>query len=236
MSIEFTAMRTKFGQMFFRVKNSIENCRPSLENLKEFLEFTYSDITSRLSACKTVKDVLSLVKEKCSLINIKLLEGMIEEFQFKEAEQHIQTYKEEIDKFCQTMSARLCLNETFQVTVPHTPLQCETATFVVEGNPDECMLEDIRNLLSVAFERLSLTVNVVVIKKGNSVVIICKFPVNLAMLLVAKAMDNLEILKKKFHLKSLTIGYVRVWNKHEVMKSISDKIIVIFCGRRLKNR
>ena len=157
MSKEFTAMRAKFGRTFLKMQDVIEKYPVCIDRLKTFLEYSYPDLTSQLSVSKCAKDVLSLAQEKCSLIDIKLLEEMTEEFELKEAEKHIKTYKEEIEKFCQTMSVRLCLNETFQVNVPHTPLQCETITFVVEGNPDDYVLDDIRNLLSATFESLSLT-------------------------------------------------------------------------------
>ena len=213
MSSEFTAMRTKLGCTFLRVQGAIEKRQPSIERLKRFLKFTHSELTSQLFATSTIDDILSIVQKKCSLIDIKLLEAIVKEFELKEAEKHISTYKEEIVKFCQTMSVHLCLKETFQVTVPHTPLQCETITFVLDWNPDEHMLDDVRNLLSATFESLSLTVKVVVIKESNSIIIKCCFPVHLAMLLIAEAFDNLETLKQRFGLLSLTIGYVTVWNK-----------------------
>ena len=213
MSSEFTAMRSKFGRMFLRVRHVIKQHHTPIKRLIRFLRYIYPNLASRLSASKKIEDILSLVQEKCSLIDISLLENMIEEFELKEAEKHIKSYKAEINKFCQTMSVRLCLNETFQVSVPHTPLKCETATFVLDWNPDEHMLDDVRNLLSATFESLSLTVKVVVIKEGNSIIIKCCFPVHLAMLLIAEAFDNLETLKQRFGLLSLTIGYVTVWNK-----------------------
>ena len=167
MSSEFTAMRAKFGRTLLRVQDVIENCQFSIERLKRFLKFIYSELTSRLSASSTIDDIFSLVQEKCSLIDIKLLEEIVEEFELKEAEKHISTYKQEVAKFCQTMSVRLCLNETFQVSVPHTPLKCETVTFVLDWNPDKHMLDDVRNLLMATFESLSLTVKIVVIKEDN---------------------------------------------------------------------
>ena len=129
MSSEFTAMRTKFGRTFLRMQDVIEKHQPSIER---FLKFTHSELTSQLSATSTIDDILSVLQKKCSLIDIKLLEAIVKEFELKAAEKHIDTYKEEVAKFYQTMSVHLCLNETFQVSVPHTPLQCETATFVLD--------------------------------------------------------------------------------------------------------
>ena len=213
MSSEFTAMRAQFGIMLYEVQMAIERSQPPIDHLKLILKYIYPDLASQLSTSKSFNEVLSLVQEKCSIINVALLEKIVQALKLKEAEKHINTYKEEIDKFCKTLSVRLSLNETFQVSVPHTPLQCETITFVVEGNPDEYMLDDVRNLLSATFEILSRSVHVLVIKEGNSIIIKCCFPVHLAMLLIAEAFDNLETLKQRFGLLSLTIGYVTVWNK-----------------------
>ena len=216
MSSEFTAMRAKFGKMLYGIQKSIEENRVPVHCLKSFLGYSYCDLVSRLSVCENINGILNLVQEKCSVIDVSLLQGMAEEFELKEAEQHINTYKEEIEEFCQTVSVRLSLKETFQVSVPHTPLKCETATFVLDWNPDEHMLDDVRNLLSATFESLSLTVKIVVIKEGKSIIITCTFPVHLAMFLVEKAFDNLEVLKQKFGLLSLTIGCVTVLKRDKV--------------------
>ena len=216
MSSEFTEVRSKFGRMFFRVQNVIKKHRtPIKHHLIRFLKWSFPHLASRLCASKRIEDILSLVQKKCSLINISLLENMIEELELKEAKKHIKSYKAVINKFCQTISVRLCLNETFQVTVSHHPLKKhETITFLVEGNPDKYMLDDVRDLLSATFEKiLSRSVHVVVIKEGNSFIIKCRFPVHLASQLIAKASKNLQMLKKEFGLLSLTIGYDTVWNK-----------------------
>ena len=215
MNKEFTAMRAEFGIMLSKIQVVIEKRQPPmLDSLKNsFLRYSYPDIASQLSASKSINEVLSLVQKKCSLTNIKLLHKMVVALELQEAEEHIKTYEREIEDFCRKMRARLCLNETFQVTVPHTPLKCETITFVIDPNPDNFMLEDANDLLSAAFDKLSDKVLVVSMEDDKSITILCTFPVHIAMLLIAKAFDNLETLKQRFGLLSLTIGYVTVWNK-----------------------
>ena len=201
--------------MLCKIQEVIERRQPPmLDSLKKsFLSHSYPDIASQLSASKSINEVLSLVQKKCSLINIKLLQEIVVWLELKDAEEHIKAYKRQIKKFCRKMRARLCLNETFQVTVPHIPLKCEAITFVIDLNPDNFTLEDAQNLLSVAFDKLSDKVLVVSMKEDKSITILCTFPVHIAMLLIAKAFDNLETLKQRFGLLSLTIGYVTVWNK-----------------------
>ena len=215
MNKKFTAMRAKFGIMLCKIQEVIERRQPPmLDSLKNsFLGYSYPDIASQLTASKSINEVLSLVQKKCSLTNIELLHKMVVALELKEAEEHIKAYKREIKKFGRKVRTRLCLNETFQVTVPHTPLKCEAITFVLDLNPDDFMLEDADNLLSDAFDKLSDKVLVVSMKDDKSITILCTFPVHIAMLLIAKAFNNLETLKQRFGLLSLTIGYVTVWNK-----------------------
>ena len=227
-------MRAQFGIMLYKVQMVIERSQPPIDHLKSILKYSYPDLASQLSTSKSFNEVLSLVQEKCSIINVALLEKIVQALELKEAEKHINTYKAEINKFCQTLSVRLCLKETFQVSVPHTPLKWETITFVVEGDPDKILLDDVRNLLSATFEILSRSVHVVVIKEGNSIIIKCCFPVHLAMLLIAEAFDNLETLKQRFGLLSLTIGYVTVWNKQnrDEVNKINKFTIKYFVGNQ----
>ena len=215
MHKEFTAMRAEFGIMLYKIQVVIEKHQPPmLDSLKNsFLGYSYPDIASQLSASKSINDVLSLVQKKCSLTNIELLHKMVVLLELKEAEEHIKDYKKEIEEFCKKTQAHFCLNETFQVSVPHTPLKCEAITFVIDLNPDNFTLEDANNLLSDAFDKLSDKVLVVSMKDDKSITILCTFPVHIAMLLIAKAFDNLETLKQRFGLLSLTIGYVTLWNK-----------------------
>ena len=189
---DFTEMRAIFGSTFFKVQAVIEKCDLSIECLREFVEYSYPDLALQLSASKSIKEVLCLVQKKCSLIDIKLLEKLVDEFeQLKEAEQHIKTYKEAIDKFCEKMSTRLCLEQ-------FTPLQCETATFVLDWNPDDHMLNDVKDLLAATFDKLSIiNVKIVVIKEGNSAIVECTFPVHvcLAMLVIVTAFNCFEVNK-----------------------------------------
>ena len=166
MRPEFTAMRAKYGYMFLRVQHVIEKCQPSIDELKRYLQYIYPDLDSRLHLCTSIDNVLSLVQEKCSLINTKLLEAMIKGFEFKEAEEYINTYKEEVARFCQGISVRLCLYE-LSLKYTELPLRVPTVTFILDWNPDEYMLDDIRQLLCIAFEILNMIVRVVVIKESD---------------------------------------------------------------------
>ena len=62
-----------------------------------------------------------------------------------EAGEHIKAYKAELNKFYKSISISLCLEKRFN-SVSH--LQCEIATFIFDWEPEEHMLNDIKDILS----------------------------------------------------------------------------------------
>ena len=47
----------------------------------------------------SIDDILDLINDHCTLINISCLEGIVESFKIKEAESHTQSYKDAIQSF-----------------------------------------------------------------------------------------------------------------------------------------
>ena len=167
MSPEFTRIRTEFGITFNIIKNIITRNPPPLEDMKKFFKDFYPFFKPSLSDVETIDDVLDVVRDKCTLIDTNCLEAVVERFNIEEAKKHIESYKEAIDQFCQSVSVRLCLEEIFPVTATPPPLKYETATFVLDWDPDDYMLNDIRSLLVAVFEKIGKRVTVKVIKEGN---------------------------------------------------------------------
>ena len=211
----FHSMRIKFGTTFNKVRDAIKKTPLTVENLKRYLLDCYPDLTPQLShpSINTIDSILDIVIEKCTLIDIYILKAIAERFDIKEVETHIKAYNDDIDEFCRTVSIRLCLQETLEVTKTSS-LNCEIAKFVLEWNPDKRSLDDVRNLLSVAFERLKKRVKVIVVREGNSIIVTCAFPLSLLGPIIAKAQETLELVKKEGLLK-LTIGCVIIYDKHQ---------------------
>ena len=214
MSSEFTSVRSEFGITFNIIRNIIESKPPSLKDMTKFLEDCYPPLKPSLAHCKSISDVLDVVRDKCTLIDINSLEAVVKRFNVEGAKTHIEAYKETVEEFCQYSSVRLCLEEIFSVTTTPTPLIGETATFVLDWDPDDYTLNDIRTLLSVVFQRLAKRVTVKVIKEGNSIIVTCTFPLNLLGPLIAKAQKTILSIKKK-GLITLTIGHCIIWDACE---------------------
>ena len=167
MSSKFNEIRTKFGSTFFNVRGAISNNPPPVEEIKMLLQDSFIDLKPQIVHVNTIKKILDIVRDKCTLTDISYLKTIVEEFDIKEAKDHIQTYKKSIEEFCRTVSLRLCLGESFRMLSSSTFLKCETATFILDWNPDDCVVNDIKDVLSECFERLSQTVQIEIIKTIN---------------------------------------------------------------------
>ena len=198
MSSEFTNIRTKFGITFNIIRSIIKSNPPPLEDLKEFLEDCDSSLKPSLVHCKCISDVLNIVRDKCTLIDINYLDAIVMRFNVEGAKTYIVSYTKDIEEFCQNSSIRVCLDEIFSVTIISPPLKCETVTFVLDWDPDDYTLNDIRTLLSAVFQRLAKRVTVKVVKQGNSITITCTFPLSLLGSLTAMAQEAFQFIKKEF--------------------------------------
>ena len=218
MQLTFHSMRIKFGTTFNKVQDAVKETPVTAEKLKYYLLDCYPELTPQLSHpnINTIDSILDIVKEKCTLIDICILEVIAKRFDIKEVETYIKAYKDAIDEFCRTVSTRLCLQESLEVT--KSSLNCETAKFVLEWDPDKTSLADIENLLSVAFERLNKRVKVIVVGEGNSIIVTCTFPVSLLGPIIAKAQETLELVKKKGLIK-LIIGYYIIYDKEDEVRN-----------------
>ena len=202
--------------MMYNVCKVIEKARPKLKNLKELVESCNSELKPKLAECSRVSDVLSLVKEECSLTHFALLEALVKEFNVKEAEKHIEEYKRKLKEFRESTPIALCLKEKFDAMKTHPPLNCETITYVFDWRPDERMLNDITDILS---EMSGKFVKIKYIDTGHSIAITCSFPYSLHGVLVARVMENLQLLKDKGLIK-LTIGYWTIWEKEKTSQKV----------------
>ena len=164
-------MRVKLGILFSTVIPLIQVAvMPLLKELKDFLGMCFRQLKPQLSITESFDGVMELVKEKCTIINICCLETIINQYNIEEAKAHIITYKSEVDEFCKNV--RLSVSMTSSSFL----LKCETIQFVLEWEPDEYTLQDIRYLLWKAFENVASRVLVKVVKYGNSTVLTCHAP------------------------------------------------------------
>ena len=202
--------------MMYNVCKAIEEAGPELEDLKKLVGSCNSDLKPKLAECSKVSDVLSLVQEECSLIDVSLLKKIVEEFKVKKAEKYIEEYREILKKFLENNPIAHCLKEKFDAMKNHPPLNCETITYVFDWRPDERMLKDITDILSKSSGKL---VRIRYIDTGYSIAVTCSFPYSLLGVLIARVMENLQFLIKNGLIK-LTIGYWTIWEKEKTSQKV----------------
>lgn len=205
--------------MFFKVQKVITKFPPPLEEIKLYLQCCFRDLEPLLAHADTITDVLHLIEVECTLIHIEPLQDVVEEFELSEAKRYIEEYKTKMEKFCQTVSIQLCLKENFEVTRTRFPLQCETATYVFDWEPNECMLKDIKDILSKASGKL---VKIKYIDTIMSISVTCTFPYYHLEEVISTSLKNLDLLRNN-GLMELTVGYRTIW-KASVQKVSSLRI------------
>ena len=205
-------MRMKFGKLFYTVAPLIAKGIPSLEDLKTYLRMCFRELRPLLAIAQSFNDVMEIVQDKCTIINICCLEEIVDQYDITEAKVHITNYNTAVDEFCKKIKVDVCCNQSFMIFSSSHHLTCETIVFVLEWKTDEHTLFDIRGLLSKAFKDMAKSVQVRAIKEGNSIIVTCYAPQSLIDLLLITAEENLVTLKEMGLIK-LTLGYHTIYDK-----------------------
>ena len=206
-------MKVTFGNLIETVEPLIAKGVPSLEELKKYLRRCFRELKPQLSSAESFDDVMELVEDKCTIINICCLEAIVDHYNITEAKRHITEFKTAVDKFCEKMKTDICINQNFKVTTSHH-LTCETIEFILEWKTDEHTLSHIKDLLSKAFKDMAKSVQVRAIREGNSIIVTCYAPHYIMDILLITAEENLDSLKE-MGLRKLTLGYHIIYNKHQ---------------------
>ena len=217
-------MRVAFGNLIHTLAPLIEAGIPSLKELKTYLfRRCFRELRPQLSSAESFDDVMEVVEDKCTIINICCLEAIVKQYNITDAKTHITGFKTTIDTFCEKVKISVCCKESFKRISSSHHLTCETVEFVLEWKTDEHTLNDIRDLLSKAFENLVNCVQVRAINEGNSVIVTCYAPNYMMDILLMTAVENLVVLKEMGLIK-LTISYDTIYNKRE-----RDKVRHEYC-------
>ena len=205
-------MRMKFGKLFYTVAPLVAKGIPSLQDLKTYLRMCFRELRPLLTIAQSFNDVMEIVQDKCTIINICCLEEIVDQYDITEAKVHITNYNTAVDEFCKKIKADVCCNQSFMISSSSHQLTCETIVFVLEWEADKYTLIDIRGLLSKAFKDMAKSVQVRSIKEGNSIIVTCYAPQSLIDLLLITAEENLDTLKEMGLIK-LTLGYHTIYDK-----------------------
>ena len=213
---EFLEMRTHLGNTFRAVDKAMCSINPPLDcrDVKKVILFNRSDLKVEIDTCVEVDEVLLVIREHCSLLNIELLEVLVKDFNIESAKKAIQDYEAQLKIFTNRVKGKFCLEQKIALC---SSLKCETITVTVDKDVEQICFEDIGVLMKSAFQTLSSSIRVYVIRRDNSFTITCSFSLTLSPSLISTALKNLKVLKEKGIIK-LTIGYCTVYDYKEVNK------------------
>ena len=216
-------MRGKLGQLILTLLPLIKSAvLPPLEKFKRCLRICFPELKPQLSIAESFDDVMELVRDKCSIINIACMETIVDHYKIKDAEIHIAKYKSEVEDFCRNIKLDVCQNESL-LTSQAPLLKCETIEFVLKWETDEHTLSEIERVLWKAFGDMAKNVLVKDAREGNSIIVTCYVPRHIMDILLMEAKKNLDVLIK-MGLIQLTIGYhILVEKQEEIEKSRKEK-------------
>uniref|UniRef100_A0A1X7TBD8 Death domain-containing protein n=1 Tax=Amphimedon queenslandica TaxID=400682 RepID=A0A1X7TBD8_AMPQE len=204
----FSSIRMSYVRMFYNVCKILEQ-KLKVADIKKFLFYYSSSLSKKVNKCSDISIILRHVKNECSLTNIELLHSIVEEMKITEAEEHIKTYRTKLIEVCKSLSITLCLKERFN-SVPH--LQCQTVTFIFDWEPEEHVLNDIKDILSKVSGKLLI---IKYIETSTSISVTCSFPFSDVGFTVLRMIENIHILMGQ-GLKKLTIGNLTLWRRQDV--------------------
>ena len=115
---------------------------PNLDKLKKYLRRHLWELKPQLSIAKSFDDVMEVVEEKCTVVNIGYLETIINHYNVEEAKAHITTYKSEVDELCEEIKLTVCQKENL-TTGPAAFFKFETIKFVLEWETDKHTFNEI---------------------------------------------------------------------------------------------
>uniref|UniRef100_A0A1X7SW52 Uncharacterized protein n=1 Tax=Amphimedon queenslandica TaxID=400682 RepID=A0A1X7SW52_AMPQE len=218
-------MRGKFGAFYYEVTRLVSHTIRvnQLEDFIEFLDDCYPELGPNLTSAATVKDVMKVIKTKC-IINIAPVKEVVSFYNITEAKPLIMEYKAKLEKFCHKLKLQFLVDKKLSTS---DFLICETIEFVLDWDPAEHLLNDIRRLMEKAFKGLSRRIIVKSMHKGNSIIIICGAPSHLMNALQLRARDNLTVLQEEFALMRLKIGHCTVYDRtirNKELKIVAEEI------------
>ena len=208
MQVEVDKIRDNLGRLLHNIAPLIKSAIPSLDDLKFLLKRCRPEVKPQLSIAKSFDDVMEAIEEKCSIINVSILETIVNHYSINEAADYILAYNTHLEEFCEIIVCNVQLKK-----LSSSLLTCNTIKFIVNWEVTKCTLSAIKGLLQKAFQDSCKKVEVVALNEVNSIAIVCYAPQHLMDSLLLTAQDNLETLIE-LGLIQLTIGYYTVYDKH----------------------
>ena len=188
-------MRTALGQLCAGTVTLLSQQKVDVAELKNQLEFSFPELASDLEKCSSLNEVVkNAIRPRVSLVQIDYLEAVFDLFRL--AKRAIQEYNQKVEELYETVKiayGQLLMDEFDSSTTS----EVESIEFLLEWDENECLLKDIRDLFHEIVRNYSSRVKVIVIHKGNSVVVKCCVPAHLLPVITRMIQDSEAILNRE---------------------------------------
>ena len=192
----------------------ILSANTKLEELKRFLEQCWPELKSQFQQIRSFDDLFKIVEKKCNIVNVAAMENIANRYDLEDGISLASQYIKEIEKFSRKIKLAFTQNKKLSLA-SSSSLTCEKIQFLLDWEPSDHLMEDIRLLLEKAFDDLANEVVVQTIEKTNSILIICYAPLYLMNALFLEAQANLPSLLKEVDLIQLTIGHYTLYDRNK---------------------
>ena len=147
----FDKMKVLFGNIFYDLSCLLARHVPSIQELKLYLSRCFPELKPQLDKAETTDNVVDIVQEKCTIVNLVCLEAIADKFNLHEVIVHITDFKKAVDDFCNKVRVSVCNDDNFLANTSCI-LKCDTVVFIIDWEANDYSLELIKGLLSKAFE------------------------------------------------------------------------------------
>lgn len=208
VDLNFTELENEYAAAVYNINRAMMDAI-SFEDLRNYLRWGYKHpgLHLQLDHCKNTTDVLDLISDYNSMVNINLLKAIVNKFNVEAAKPIIQKYKESIERIKQSKVCQVLDQKFF----PEPSLQSEKIEINVTHNVQSCTFDEVEQIIKAAFREHEPYVRIVVIKESSSYIVTCSFPILLSEILISTALDNIETLKEK-GVQRLTIGFSTIYD------------------------
>lgn len=215
---EFELMKGRLGGLIRRVKNAAVDAGVTLDDMKEFLYFTYPFLKREIDAAKNMLDAFICVRNQCTLANYSIITAVAKEFQIEEAFEIIATYTDHIEKGHQNVMDKRFAKELRQEAErmdrhPHFKM---TINLKVYWARDNTTISEFQDLILHLFGNLTRHIHLTCVLEG-CIHFVCRAHPMYAAAMIEEARKKLAGMKK-MGVMWLTIGDETVLDLRDEME------------------
>ena len=143
ITTDISSVRIAYGTMMYNIGKVLKSSIEDFTALQDFIGSCNSDLKND-PQFHDPSQLMHVIEKGCSLIDIRLIRAVAEEFQVSEVKKYIDEYNHIFTKFCELLSKLLSLKEKVFDS------SCQTITYALDRTLDPTTMKDIKDILSIS--------------------------------------------------------------------------------------